>query len=436
MKTKNRRHFLKTATSAAIAPLFLPNRARGANDKINLGVVGCGAQGTSNLLNFLKLDDIRVVAVCDVDKFHYREHTTRHGKAYGLDPAKLTVEQHYGGNSKCDTTSDFREICSRDDIDAVLVATPDHWHALATLEAVRNGKDVYCEKPVTHTFAEGQAVVAEVAKQKAIFQVGSQQRSEANFRNAVNIVRNGLIGAVKKVEVGLPGGYGETVSSTEAEEPPKQLDYDFWCGPAPVMPYMRARHHRWWRGHTNYGGGTLMDWIGHHNDIAHWGLGIDGSGPVSVVAEGWTESALDCYDTPLDYSIRSEYAGGIEVGISSKNTMGTKWIGENGWVYVTRGKLEASNPAWLAKGFSAGDFEAYQSPGHHKNFAESIRNRKPCICAAETGHRSITPGHLGYVSNQLGRALKWNAAKEAVIGDDEAQKLLTTVNYRGDWKLG
>ncbi len=440
MRALNRRNLLK---SAVVAPLVVPSHIFGANDKINLGVVGCGARGTAVMDEFLKLDDVRVVMVCDVDKFHYREHTTRHGRPYGLDPAQATVEKKYGGDFKCDVTNDFRELCARDDIDAVLVATPDHWHALITLEALRNGKDVYCEKPVTHRFAEGQAVVAEVAKQKAIFQVGSQQRSADNFQQAVDAVRNGNIGAIKRVEVGLPAGYSSTESSTTPEEPPAQLDYDFWCGPSPVMPYMRARHHRWWRGHTNFGGGNLMDWIGHHNDIAHWALGMDKSGPLSVEAKGWTKSPVEVYDTPVDFEVHCEYPGNIDLVISTKLTGGTKWIGEDGWVYVNRGKLEASNKALLLIGKENSGVKSSNTivrgatlPSHQQNFAESIRSRKPCLCEAETGHRSVTPGHLGFISQKLGRKLKWDAEKESVIGDDEADQLLKAVNYRGEWSLG
>ncbi|NNE90393.1 MAG: Gfo/Idh/MocA family oxidoreductase [Verrucomicrobiales bacterium] len=431
-----RRAFLQTAAAGVVAPQIVPSHVFGANDKINLGVIGCGGRGMQVMNNFLHIDDVRVVAVCDVDSHHYREHPTRTGKPLGLEPAKLNVEAHYGGNFNCGATEDFREICARKDLDAMLVATPDHWHALATLEALKNRLDVYCEKPVTHKFREGQQVVEAVANQKAIFQVGSQQRSAREFQKAVTLVRNGVLGSVKKVEVGLPTGYKNMASSMTPEEPPAQLDYNFWCGPAEVLPYMRARHHRWWRGHTAYGGGALMDFIGHHNDIAHWGLGLDTSGPVSVISKGWKPTPFDCYDTPADYTIHCEYPGGIDWTIGSGLKGGTKWIGENGsWIWVNRGKLGASNPAWLADDFKIeGDFRIPPGPNHQRNFVDSIRSRIPCLCEAETGHRSITPGHLGYVSQKLGgRELKWDAKAETIIGDDEAQKLLTKLDYR-DWE--
>jgi len=178
-----------------------------------------------------------------------------------------------------------------------------------------------------------------------------------------------------------------------------------------------------------------MDWIGHHNDIAHWGLGLDKSGPVQVEAKTFRYAEKGMYDQPIDYEVLSTYAGGYTVSISNKNKMGAKWVGEDGWVFVTRGKIEASNREWITESFDRGPIKAYQSRDHRKNFIEGIQTRKECICPAETAHRSITPGHLGYVSDALGRALKWDPAKEVVVGDAEADKLLKTINYRGEWKL-
>ena len=210
-----------------------------------------------------------VVAVCDVRALHYRDQV---GEAQPLRVRaarrwwNFTASRREAAYTGCDAYRDFQELCAREDIDAVVVAA-DHWHALICLEALRNGKDVYCEKPVTHLFREGQLVVAEVAKQQAIFQVGSQQRSDRGFRRCVELVRNGRIGSVVHVEVGLPRGFDKPQGDPAITDPPENLDYDFWCGPAPVLPYMRARHHRAWRWHRA-GGGQLMDWIGHHNDIA------------------------------------------------------------------------------------------------------------------------------------------------------------------------
>jgi len=199
---------------------------------------------------------------------------------------------------------------------------------------------------------------------------------------------------------------------------------------------MRARHHRWWRGHRAFGGGVLMDWIGHHNDIAHWAIGADQSGPAKIEAVGWTFPDTDVYDTPHQYEIRCEYAGGVQTSISSQNRLGTKFIGEDGWVHVTRGRLTASDKRWAASDFRIDAENVYHSENHARNFLDCVKSRKACIAPAETGHRSITPGHLGYVSNTLGRALKWDPENESVVGDEEANSLLQNHNYRDPWKIG
>jgi predicted dehydrogenase len=304
------------------------------------------------------------------------------------------------------------------------------------LEALRRGKDVYCEKPVTHFFAEGQLLCREVARRGAVFQVGSQQRSDPKFRQGVELVRNGHLGRIKRVEVGLPQGYTKLMGDATVTAPPRGLDYENWCGPGPVLPYMRARHHRWWRGHRGYGGGSLMDFIGHHNDIAHWGLDMDRSGPERVEAVGWTRLETDIYNTPVNYEIRCLYPGNIEAAISSKFDSGLKWIGENGWVSVTRGDIQASEERWLDPKFNRGPWLAYKSADHVRNFLDCVTSRQPCIAPVETGHRSITPGHLAYVSYDLGRPVRWDARKEEILGDAEAQTRLMAMTHRAPWTLG
>lgn len=445
--THSRRRFLQWATSALAAPIIAPSSILGASrtapgSRITMGVIGLGSMGTGNLKNFLQQEDVQVVAVCDVHDLHYRDMVKGERDPLGRVPAKQLVEQHYAEDTKkhaftgCDTYTDFRELCARDDIDAVVVATPDHWHAPCTLEALRNGKDVYCEKPVTHLFAEGQAVYNEVARRAAVFQTGSQQRSQTRFRIAVEAVLNGLIGKVRSVEIGLPTGFSQPRAKPfEASDPPQGLDYDFWCGPSEKLPYIFARHHRNWRWHYAYGGGQIMDWIGHHNDIAHWGLGMDESGPEEVEAVNWTFPETKIYNTPVHYEIRCKYAGGITTSISDRHASGIQWIGESGWVTVDRGKIDASNPEWIRESFNRGPVKAYKSTNHHRNFLDGIRSRQACVAPAETAHRSVTPGHLGLVSQITGRPLRWNPKAESITGDPEAEKLLKEVRYRKPWKL-
>jgi len=435
-----RRQFLKTGTGAAIAaPTIIPSAALGQAEKpapsnrITIGLIGCGARGMSVMNSFLNERTTQVVAVCDPYKLHHRGKEK--GRTFGRKPAAETVGKKYG-TQPCDTYADYRKLCARKDIDAVIVATPDHWHAVQALEALRNGQDVYCEKPVTHFFAEGQALYREVAKRKAVFQTGSQQRSTGNFHRAVELVRNGLIGKVKEVQVGLPKGPAEIRGNATEEDRSDREDYQLWTGPAPLLPFVHARHHQMWRLHLAYGGGQLMDWIGHHNDIAHWALGEDQGGPVRVEAKNFQWSPVPVYKAPLHYEVHCEYAGGIRSSIGTHNTMGTRFIGEDGWVYVNRGKLDASNRDWLKAEFDPGNIKAYKSTHHVRNFLDCIRSRKPAICPAETAHRSITPGHLAYVSEALGRPLKWNPKTEQIIGDNEANALLTKMHHRKPWTLG
>ncbi len=429
-----RRHFIQRS-AALSAPLILPASVLGKggavppSERVNVGLIGCGGQGNGVFNAMLNFKDVQGIAVCDPD-------------AHRMNDTKGKVEQRYaearerGSYKGCDTYGDFRELCAREDIDAVVIGTPDHWHAISALAALRAGKDVYCEKPITHLFAEGQALYKEVAARKAIFQTGSQQRSDTRFRIAAEVVLNGLIGKVQQVEVGLPTGKPTNEEGKVAQPIPDHLDYDMWCGPSRLLPYHKDRLHWNWRWCLDYGGGQLMDWIGHHNDIAHWGLGLDKSGPIQVEAKGFRYPDKGMWDHPLDYEVVSTYADGYTISISSKQRMGTKWIGEDGWVFVDRGKIEASDRQWIREATDRGPVKAYASRDHRRNFIDGVLTRTECICPAETAHRSITPGHLGYVSDALGRPLKWDPENEVVVGDAEADKLLKKLDYRGDWKLG
>jgi predicted dehydrogenase len=465
----NRRNFLKAAGAALVLPTILPgcavsgSRRTAASNRITLGVIGWGMQGPGNTKSFLVEDDCQVVAACDLDKNH-------------LQSAVKTINDHYQ-NQDCKAYHDYRKLLAREDIDAVMIAIPDHWHALVATEAARQKKDIYGEKPLARTIAEQQAIVQAVEKNGVIWQTGSWQRSQAVFRKAAEIVRNGLIGNVTQVEVGLPAGHHDfagtepallkklatlpdkigspalVVPGTAAWDlavtpPPSELDYEMWIGPSKMEPYIQARVHMNWRWNYNTGGGQLMDWIGHHGDIAHWGLGFDNSGPSEIEGHGDFPAATAIWNTSTKYRIEAKYdkaVTGYPVDVAMtiaggypEIKSGTKWIGTNGWVWVDRGGFDASNPDWK-KGKSLPEElrkeKLYESPGHWRNFLDSVKSRNPTIAPVETAHHSAIPGHLGLISMLVGRKINWDVAQEKILNDSDASELLSRP-YRAPWHLG
>jgi predicted dehydrogenase len=456
----NRRHFLKAVGSAAVLPVVLPAFARqssgaSANNRINLGVIGMGWQGPGNTQAFLASEDCQVVAACDIDANH-------------LQAAIKMVNDSYG-NEDCKGYHDYRELLARDDIDAVMIAVPDHWHEIVATEAARRKKDIYAEKPLAHTIAEQQSIVRAVQQNRIIWQMGSWQRSVPTFHKAAEIVRNGLIGNVTHVEVGLPGGssdfdgvqkdalaklaaQGENDESLEqvvegtkawdllVTDPPPELDYETWVGPSKMEPYMRARSHKSWRWNYNTGGGQLMDWIGHHCDIAHCGLDFDNSGPSVVEGSGDLPPAKAVWNTAPKYRFELKYPQGVTMTIAGGYPdikSGVKWIGTDGWVWVDRGGFDASNPAWKEGKTLPRELrkvKLYTSSNHQQNFLDCVRTREATITPVEVGHHSAIPGHLCLISMHTGRKIRWDVQEEKIIGDSAASKLLTR-EYRGPWKM-
>jgi predicted dehydrogenase len=434
-KTIGRRNFLKLAGAAIVLPTFLPGCVLGRggktppSGKINLGVVGWGWQGPGNTKSFLAETDCRVIAACDLDKDH-------------LADAVNTINEHYE-NKDCTAYHDFREMMARDDLDAVMLAVPDHWHELVATHAARRKLDIYGEKPLAKTIAEQQAIVRAVQKNKIIWQTGSWQRSQASFRKAAEIVRSGLIGQVTHVEVGLPSGLPDFARTGEFKTPtapPPELDYEMWLGPSKSEPYIKARIHKNWRLNYNTGGGQLMDWVGHHVDIAHWGLGFDNSGPSEIEGQGEFPPADAVWNTCTKYRIELKYPQNITMTIAGGYgdiKGGTKWIGSEGWVRVNRGEFEASNPEWV-KGKSLPEelrkVKLYETKGHQRNFLDCVKSRQPTITPVETAHHSAIPGHLGQIAMVTGRKINWDVKHEKIIGDAEASKLLTRA-YRAPWRI-
>jgi len=431
LRTINRRKFLALAGTALAAPYVAPRAwaATPPSERITLGIVGCGSMGMNNLQSFLKNKDCQAVAACDVDKDH-------------LAHAVGVINKDYK-NQDCKEYHDFREVMARKDIDAVMIAVPDHWHELIAVEAAKNKKDIYGEKPLARTIAEQQAIVRAVQENKRIWQTGSWQRSFANFRKAAEIVRNGLIGDVTQVQVGLPSGHhdsGGTGEFMDPSDPPPELDYDFWIGPSQMMPYIRGRIHKNWRWNYNTGGGQLLDWIGHHCDIAHWGCDFDNSGPSEIEGKGEFPPKDAVWNTCTKYRIECKYPRKITMTIAGgykEIRMGTKWIGTKGWVYVNRGLFEASNEEWRDYRDLPDELrkvKLYESRDHHRNFLDCVKSRKPTITPVETAHHSAIPGHLGLIAMLVGRKIRWDVQTERILDDAEATQLLTRP-FRPPWKL-
>ncbi len=438
MKNKReigRRKFLKTAplalAGAAVFPTIVKASVLGRagavapSDKIVMAGIGFGMQGPGNMENFLGKDEVQWVACCDLDALH-------------LDKARDTVNERYG-NKDCATYKDYRELFARKDLDAISIAVPDHWHAILSIEALRAGFDVFGEKPLTHTLREGRELCDAVQRYGRVWQTDSWQRSQENFHRACELVRNGRIGKIQRVEVGLPAGhtdFARTFGQEKIEPPPPNLEYDRWLGPAPEAPSCVARVHMNWRWNRDYAGGQLMDWVGHHLDIAHWGLGLDYTGPVEVSATG-VFPTTGIYNTPTKYWVDTVYADGLPIVLAGgypEIQSGTKWIGEYGWIWVDRGGFE-SEPAHLVNEvIGPNETRLYRSRDHAQDFLDCVRSRALPIAPAEVSHRSASVGHLGVIAMETGRKIKWDPATEKIIGDPGAERLLERA-YRKPYQL-
>ncbi len=421
----NRRGFMKSAATVAAAtvgfPYLIPSSALGKNgtvapsNRIVIGGIGVGSMGTGDLNGFLSHKEIQVAAVCDVDKIH-------RDRAKGIVDKKQRTED-------CATYLDYRDLIARGDLDAVFTALPDQWHAVVATEAARAGLDVHGQKPLARTIRQGRAICDAVDRYGVIWQTGSQQRSSWQFYRAVQLVRNGRIGKVKYAEVGLPNGRGSGVK--KLLDVPDTLNWGMWLGPAPWRPYQdfgRGSCHWDWRWIMDYSGGQLTDWAGHHIDIAHWGLGLERTGPIEIEGKGvYPKDGL--YDVPTEYKFSCKYKNGVKLVVANQSQqprgMGACWYGENGqWIYVSRGGLWASDPKILKEVIGPNEISVYKSPGHKQNFIDSIKSRKETICPAEVGHRSISVGLLGEIAMLTGRKLKWDPDKEIFANDAQANSLL------------
>ncbi len=416
-----RRRFLGSAAAAAFAaPLAARRSLLGASapsNRLALGFVGMGTQNRGLLGWFLGQSDCQVLAVCDVDTKR-REH------------AKKIVEDRYSKDSAykgCAAYGDFRELLARKDIDAVVIATPDHWHAIVILEAAKAKKDIYCEKPLTLTIVEAKLCIDAVRKYGVVLQTGSQQRSDREFRLACELVRSGRIGKLKTVYASVGGPSRWCDLPEEPLEP--GLDWDFWLGPAPLRPYHselspRGVHTHFpnWRSYREYSGGGMTDWGAHHFDIAQWGIGADESGPVEVIPPEGKEGR----------GVRWVYENGVE--LIHGGPRGVLFVGTDGEINVDRGWIESKPPEILKTPLGEKDVRLYKSPGHQRDWLNCIRERKRPICDVEIGARSVTVCHLGNIAYWERKKLRWDPKNWKLLGDDAPVKLLDR-DRRGPWQL-
>ncbi len=444
----SRRGFVKRVASAAFAaPWIVPSSVLGAHapsNRIHIACIGIGNQGIGILKRFLRNDDVQVVAVCDVNT---GSHGYKSKKQFlGREPGLQEVEQYYAKKNKagqvhsCLATSDFRELLDRDDVDAVAIVAPDHWHAIMTIWAAEAGKDIYCEKPLSLTIAQGRAMVEAVRKHKRILQTGSMERSNPLNQYVCGLVREGRIGEVKRVTTFI--GTNNKVSPGPGWQPmpvPEGFDYDFWLGPAPEVPYHQDRCLYRFRFHFDYAGGQMTNLGAHSNDLAQWGLGMDQTGPTDIqfISAKWPPAG-SLFNTTLESEFRCRYANGVELicKTSQKYGLGVRFEGTEGMLESTAyGWGARSEPASLISAkYPSGKLRYDATTAHVRNFLDCIKSREEPAAPAEVGHRSASLCHLGNIALRLGRSVQWDPRAERFVGDDQANQMLERP-LRAPWQL-
>lgn len=430
-KGTNRRQFLKRATIAVTGivgcPYFVPSSALGRagstapSDRIVMGVIGVGGRGRLVMRSFLELSDAQVVAVCDV----YKERRQL---------AQRMVDEKYDQRG-CKTYHDFSDLLSRPDIDAVLIASPTFWHVIMATEAAKQGKDMYMEKPVGLSFAEARILRQTIHRYGRVFQFGTQQRSGRNFRFACELVRNGRIGRIHTIRVGVPGG--EFDKKFPQRPVPEGLDYETWLGPAPWSPYTEAILN----GRTHelislYSLGFISAWGIHHLDIAQWGNGTELSGPTEV--EGTAvfpdEGVLDCAKS---WEVNLQYPNGVTIHFTDnkKNRQGVRFEGENGWVHVNRRELTASSASLLKETIGPDEIHLPVSDNHSQNLLDCVRTRQQTVAPVDVAVRSDTLCQLSDIATRTGRRLKWDPVREEFVFNDEQANRMLKRPIRSPWRL-
>lgn len=386
------------------------SRRLGPNDRPGIALIGCGGMGRGDAANASRHGDI--LAVCDVDETHA-----------AAAAVQFTVE---GMAPKI--YADFRQVMARDDIHVIVNATPDHWHTLVNLAAAKAGKDIYGEKPLTLTIDEGRHIIKAVRDNGVVLQTGTQQRSSQRFRLACELVRNGRLGKLQRAQVWLPAGLR---AGPFAPSPvPAGLNWDFWQGQAPAAEYVTERCHANFRFWYEYSGGTMTDWGAHHNDIAYWAIGL--LAPSKVEARALSQPIPGGYNAYADYEVKYTYANGIglQINTTKDDTIyggvvnaagqrnGIRFEGPNGWIWVNRDEIKASDPQLLKDPLPTDAVRLYESKNHMDNFFDCVRSRAQPICDVETGHRSATMCHLGAIALRTGHQLEWDSTAEKFVGPD------------------
>jgi len=443
----SRRQFLKQATMTAGAvalPAIVPSTVFGANapsQRVHLAMIGVGGRGSAVMNGFLRYDDVRFVAVADA----YSDRRAR---------AKSRLDQHYQDNN-AETYADFRDILKRDDVDGVVVCTPDHWHVPVALYAARAGKDMYVEKPLGVSMVWAGALRKAIKRFGNVFQYGTQQRSGSDFRRACELVRNGYIGEIERIEAWCPdiseqfnAFHVKQYGSTEPAPVPETLDYDMWNGPSPMRPYTVDRCTCYGTYHLyDYALGFIAGWGAHPLDIAQWGMDMDHTSPVSYEGSG-TIPTRGLYDSVSQWDIHCKYANGLPMRFMSQRpaesvvkkyrkrwvTHGTTFFGTDGWVSVDRSGLYASDPKLLQVKLKASEVHLYNSPAQDRNFVDCIKTRRPTISPLESAIRSDTISHMSDICIRLGRPIQWDPETETIKDDLQATRLLNRT-MRSPWSL-
>jgi len=441
-----RRRFLQGGAAAVVVfglPSIVPSSVLGSNapsNRIVIGCVGLGGMGMGNLRGFLNKKDVQIVAVCDVvtsGRTEYGPNANGYGnkgKDLGREPARQTVEQYYASKSSpgrfkgCSGYNDFRDLVARADIDAVVVTTPDHWHVPISLAAVKAGKDVYCEKPLTLTVREGRVLADAVRRYGRILQTGTQHRSNSRRRFICELIRNGRIGKLHTIKCSIGGG-----PSCEPQPPmpvPKGFDYDMWLGQAPWTPYTEKRCHYYFRFIWDYAGGQVTNNGVHALDFVQWANGTDLTGPVEI--EGRGEFPKDgLFNTPTSWNIEYTYADGVKLLFNSGKS-GVRFEGDRGWIQSS--PFDAQPKSLLTSVIGPDEIHLYESNDHKQDFLNCIKLRQDPIAHVEIGHRSASICHLGNIAMLTGRKLKWDPDRESFINDAEANRMLRRA-MRSPWHL-